>query len=191
LKIRDASAADARELAYLINLAGEGIPAYLWQSQAENGESPLAVGIRRAARPQGGFSYRHARVCVEAGRILGMLLAYPLPDPCETVDPDNYPALVVPLLELETGVPGSWYLNGIATLEDCRGRGIGRMLMLDSVQRARYAGCHQVSLIVASHNAQARRLYESLGFVERARRPLIPWPGSPPGGDWILMTREI
>ena len=42
----------APALAYLINLAGEGIPAYLWQSQAKNGESPLEVGIRRAARPQ-------------------------------------------------------------------------------------------------------------------------------------------
>ena len=64
MRIEDASIDQAADLAHLINLAGEGIPHYLWSDMAEEGEDPMAVGARRAAREEGGFSYRNARVCI-------------------------------------------------------------------------------------------------------------------------------
>ena len=50
MEIRNASRENAGDLAYLINLAGEGIPEYLWQGMVEGGESALDVGARRATK---------------------------------------------------------------------------------------------------------------------------------------------
>lgn len=55
---------NATDLAFLINLAGEGIPRYLWSEMAEDGQDPMEVGRSRASREEGGFSYTNARVIV-------------------------------------------------------------------------------------------------------------------------------
>ncbi|MDI5922338.1 GNAT family N-acetyltransferase [Halomonas sp. LR5S13] len=191
MRLRDAVRADARDLAYLINLAGEGLPEYLWGLMAEGGESPLEVGMQRAARQEGGFSYRHARVCIDRGRLVGMILAYRLPEAIDPEDLEECPAVVEPLLRLEARVPGSWYINAIATLPAARRKGIGRLLMAQAEASAIAAGCDQMSLIVAAENAVARSFYQRLGFLDAASLPLVPWPGCAQGGDWVLMTRRL
>lgn len=191
MRLRDAVRADARDLAYLINLAGEGLPEYLWGLMAEGGESPLEVGMHRAARQEGGFSYRHARVCIDRGRLVGMLLAYRLPDSCDLEDLDDCPAVVEPLMRLEARVPGSWYINAVATLPAARRKGVGRLLMAQAEASAIAAGCAAMSLIVASENSTARSFYHRLGFREVASLPLVPWPGCAHGGDWLLMARRL
>lgn len=191
MEITKASRENAGDLAYLINLAGEGIPAYLWQGMVEGDESALEVGARRAARDEGGFSYTNARICVADGALLGMILSYRQPDPYQTGDLSEYPDLVRPLVELEARAPGSWYVNAVATFEQHRGKGVGRKLMADAEDRARAQGCALVSLIVASENAGAVRLYQRLGFSATASLPLVPYPGGPHGGDWLLMVKRI
>lgn len=191
MEIRNASRSDARALAELINLAGEGIPQTLWRGVAAEGEPPLDVGAKRAARADGNFSYRNARICVEGDALLGMLLSYRLPDPCEIGDLSGLPEVVRPLLALEARAPGSWYVNAVATYESCRGRGVARTLMADAEERARACGCGVLSLIVASGNATAKRLYERLGYAVAGSLPLVPWPGGPQGGDWLLMTKRV
>jgi ribosomal protein S18 acetylase RimI-like enzyme len=47
-----------------------------------------------------------------------------------------------------------------------------------------------MSLIVAGQNAPAVALYGRLGYLERARRPVVAFAGFEHGGDWILMTRK-
>ncbi|PRY67813.1 GNAT family N-acetyltransferase [Halomonas ventosae] len=191
MRLRDAVRADARDLAYLINLAGEGLPEYLWGLMAEGGESPLEVGMHRAARQEGGFSYRHARVCIDRGRLVGMILAYRLPDADDPEELDDCPAVVEPLLRLEARVPGSWYINAIATLPAARRKGIGRLLMAQAEASSIAAGCDEISLIVASENGVARAFYRRLGYREVASLPVVPWPGGLDGGDWLLMTRRV
>ena len=73
--MRDALKTDSGDLAFLVNLAGDGIPAYLWKDKVEGDESPLDVGARRAAREDGSFSYTNARACVEKDVLLGMMLS--------------------------------------------------------------------------------------------------------------------
>lgn len=191
MRLRDAVRADARDLAYLINLAGEGLPEYLWGLMAEGGESALEVGMQRAARQEGGFSYRHARVCIDRGRLVGMILAYRLPGAGAPEEPGEGPAVVEPLMRLEARVPGSWYINAIATLPAARRKGIGRLLMAQAEASAIAAGCDEMSLIVASENATARTFYRRLGFREVASLPVVPWPGCGHGGDWLLMARRL
>jgi ribosomal protein S18 acetylase RimI-like enzyme len=189
--IEDASGEQAPELAFLINLAGEGIPQYLWTGMAQDGEDPMDIGAQRAAREEGGFSYRNARVCMEDGQLLGMMIAYQQPSPYDTSDIDDYPEVVRPLVLLEAEAPGSWYINAVATFEQFRGRGVARELLAEAEAAARAAGCEQMSLIVASENTGARRLYEHLGYRTVATRPVVSYPGCLHGGDWELMTLDL
>jgi hypothetical protein len=54
---RRAVLSDAPSLAELVNFAGEGVPYYLWERMAKEGESAWEVGRSRAEREQGGFSF--------------------------------------------------------------------------------------------------------------------------------------
>jgi cyclohexyl-isocyanide hydratase len=55
---------------------------------------------------------------------------------------------------------------------DFAGRGIGRQLMREAMQRAEKAkGLRQLYLTVLASNARAMHLYQSLGFVEFAHEP--------------------
>lgn len=191
MEIRNAAREHAADLAYLINLAGEGIPEYLWRSMIDGNETALEVGARRAEREKGSFSYTNARVCVEDGTVLGMILSYRQPDPYDTGPLDELPEVVRPLVELEARAPGSWYVNAVASFEPHRGKGVGRRLMVDAEASARAAGCDALSLIVASENTGARRLYRALGYGDAASLPVVPYPGALHGGDWVLMLKRL
>lgn len=181
----------ARALAVLINQAGEGIPEDLWKDMVEGDETPLDVGTRRAARETGGFSYRNARVAMEGGAVLGMIIAYRQPDPYEVGVLEDYPEIIRPLIVLESRVPGSWYINAIATVEDHRGRGVASALLAETQGMALMAGCSTLSLIVASENEAAKRLYEHLGFETQDVLPVVDYPECQHGGFWLLMTKAV
>ncbi len=189
--IRKATIDDAPKLAELMNMAGEGIPAYLWERAAEPGEDVMALGVRRVTRAEGGFSYTNAHVALRDGSIAGMLLGYRLPDPYDTGPLNEIPAVVQPLLALESLAPGSWYVNAVATDSAYRGQGLGRQLMELAEQLASAANAKALSLIVAEQNDLARRLYEKIGYQTIARRPIVQFPGCPHTGDWILMKKDL
>lgn len=189
--IDNADKTQAADLAYLINLAGEGIPEYLWAGMAVEGQSAMAMGALRAAREEGGFSYRNARVCMEGEKLLGMIIAYRQPQPYDISDIEDYPEIVQPLVRLEAMAPGSWYINAVATFEQHRGQGVARTLLQEAEDKARRDNCAQMSLIVASENLGAKKLYLYLGYVEQARLPVITYPGCLHGGEWILMVKTL
>lgn len=57
-------------------------------------------------------------------------------------------------------------LLGIGLERDARGQGHGRTLMITAIAWARASGLAWIDLGVFAHNARARALYDSLGFVE-------------------------
>jgi len=158
---------------------------------AEGGETPLQIGQQRAAREQGGFSYRNAQVAEVDGEVAGMVLGYRQPDPYDSDGIEELPVVVRPLVELESLAPGSWYLNGIATLEEYRGRGIGSALLQAAEAVARQSSAKAISLIVAAENSGAKRLYERNGYRPQGQRPLEPWPGCEYSGDWLLLVKDL
>ena len=111
--------------------------------------------------------------------------------PYQIGDIAQYPELVRPLVTLEAQVPGSWYINAIATHEHCRGQGVARRLMADAASQARQHHCTLMSLIVASENQAAIRLYNSIGFSSVQTLPVVPYPGALHGGQWVLMTKAV
>jgi hypothetical protein len=46
-RLRVASEADASELAELVNFAGEGLPLYIWEGLAKDGQGPREIGRAR------------------------------------------------------------------------------------------------------------------------------------------------
>jgi ribosomal protein S18 acetylase RimI-like enzyme len=190
IRLRAAKPDDARDLARLIEIAGAGIPTWLWSGMAAPGESPLDVGERRARREEGGFSYRNAIVADRAGAVVGMILAYSLP-PLGEDEIAEAPEVLRPILALEAEVPDSWYINAFAIDEAERGHGTGSRLMDATLDAARAAGCDQASVQFFSENARAGAFYRRHGFREVAARPVVPHPAFKYTGDTVLLVRDI
>jgi ribosomal protein S18 acetylase RimI-like enzyme len=178
---------DAVHLAAFVDMASQGLATRLWLGMAAPGQGPFEIGRARAMREDTGPSYRNATVAEIAGVIAGALVGYPMTRDNDRSDP---PGLLVPLLELEALATGTWYVNVLAVYPEFRGRGIGRRLLEVADERAEGLGAPRgLSIIVASTNENARRLYERHGFRLMANRAVVPFPGGPGPGDWLLMMK--
>ena len=178
-------------MAELINIAGEGLPVYLWSKMAEPGQSPWAVGRERARRDSGSFSYRNTVVREEDGRVVAALMGYPLPDEPEATDYDGMAPMFVPLQQLEDLAAGTWYVNVLAALPECRGKGYGSELLGVAEDLARHTRRKGLSIIVSDANAGARRLYERQGYTGRATRRMVKDAWKNPGENWVLLIKDL
>lgn len=178
IRYRPGEKGDAREIAELMNIAGEGIPMVLWADAASDGRDPMDIGIRKAARDDANFSYRNTLIASARGGVAGMVLAYRLPEPDLRARDDlsGLPDLVRPMVELEHEVGGSYYVNALAVRNDFRGRGIGTRLLRMLAPCARRAGCSLLSVGVFSENTGALRLYRREGFEVVGQRPVAAHP---------------
>ncbi len=185
--IRRATAADAPALADFINIAGEGLPMYLWCQMAAEGEDPWEVGRRRQAEKA-----EHGQVFVideGAGAIAG-LTGYPIPAEPEPAA-DDEPAMIQPLIELEILAPSTWYINVLAAYSEQRGRGHGTRLLALAEDIARDLRLPAMSIIISSGNAGARRLYERTGYVETARRAIVKDGWDCDSDEWMLLVKPL
>jgi ribosomal protein S18 acetylase RimI-like enzyme len=181
---------DAHTLAELVNIAGEGLPLYLWGKLAAPGESAWDVGRQRAAREEGSFSYRNATIVEADGEAAGCLIGYELPDEPEPI-PADMPPMFVPLQELENLVPSTWYVNVLAVLPGHRDKGLGTKLLERADEIGRSLGKRGMSVIASDANTGARRLYERCGYRETARREIIKEEWSHAGRQWVLLAKEF
>lgn len=189
--IRAARPEDAEHLARLINVAGEGIPRWSWACAAPSPERWLEVGIARACRDEGGFSWRNAWVVERGGKVVAMLLGYVQPDPYPLEDLDSMPDVVRPMVELEALAPGAWYVNALATYPEYRSQGLGSRLLAVAEGMARMGGSRMLSIIVAEQNRGACALYTRQGYVPVAQRPIVDYPGREYSGNWQLMIKPL
>ena len=189
--IRPATKRDALHMAALADIAGHGMPAWVWSQAREKGQSVIEVGRARAMREEGSFSYRNAHMMEADGEIAGMLLGYKQPDTMEPGDTSDMHEVFRVMTELEGEALGSWYVNILGVFPEYRWRGLGSELLARAEDLAGAADARQMSLIVESENEGAWRLYERTGYTEKARRALVQFPGSTHDGDWVLMVKEI
>lgn len=187
ITVRPATRADAADLARLVDLAGEGMPRYLWAAMAAPGEDVWAFGAGRAARDEGAFSWRNAVMAEIGGAVAGALVAYRISG--TPVVLDDLPPMFRPLQELENRAPSTHYVNVLATYPAFRRRGVGTRLL--EAARAQAEGAPGLSLIVADGNVEARRLYEAAGFAVRARAPIVKEGWDCRSRDWVLMVRPL
>ena len=189
---RPATKADAATLAVLVDIAGEGMPSFMWSTLKVPGQSVLEFGRERARRDTGGFSHKNAVIAEIGGEIAAALVGYRLNAPYDLEGSLTEASDIVrPLVRLEAKTPGSWYVNVLATFPEFRRRGIGGQLLSIAETKAREAGAPALSVIVGSWNGGAKRLYASGGYLELANEPAILFPGSPHEGDWVLMIKLL
>lgn len=74
-----------------------------------------------------------------------------------------------------------YLIANVAVHPDYRGRGIGRALTSAGINYARSHNAHAVWLHVRADNGPAVHIYQSLGFLERARRTTWQVRGEPTG----------
>ncbi|MEQ9813455.1 MAG: N-acetyltransferase [Azospirillaceae bacterium] len=189
---RPARRDEARLIGRFVAMAGDGLAEYNWSTMAEAGEQPLDVAERRLSRPAGeaDWSFENARLAVDAaGRVIGALVAFGVPDrPSEPVPEDADPVMR-PLMVLEA--PSSFYVAAIAVEPEMRGSGVGRALLGEAERLAREAGYARMSLVAFEENIGAVGLYRRLGYVEAGREPLSPHPMVRRRGDAILMVKTL
>lgn len=186
---RRAEIQDAPALAELVNYAGEGLPHYLWSRLANPGENAWDVGLARAAREEGSFSYRNAYLIQHDGQCAGALIGYEIAEAPEPV-PADMPAMFVPLQELENLAPATWYVNVLAVMPQFRRQGLGSALLGLAEELAQELSKPGLSVIVSDANGGARRLYERCGYAERESRPMVKEGWRNEGRNWVLLTKE-
>lgn len=188
---RPAGKADARALAQLIDIAGEGVPAWLWSRSCGDGQSPLDIGEERAQRDAGGFSYINAEVAVTGNEVVGMVLSYPI-DTAPEDDPNDLPAPLAPFIELEAKSVGTCYVNALAVRPGHRGRGIGARLLACAEHSARDKGYAKVSIQVFEQNVDALKQCRRLGYRDIAQSPVREHPCQPYyTGNVILLEKDL
>jgi ribosomal protein S18 acetylase RimI-like enzyme len=187
--IRLATPRDATDLVALIDMAGEGLPSYFWSQAAEDGQSPFEIGRARAMAEKGPFSYRNARIAEIGGNVAGAVICRPIDDPADLGEVDDLHEIVQPLVRLEAEAPGALYVNVLAVYPEYRGKGIGAELLAHADAGGRTAASRGMAIIVASENVVAWQLYEHSGYREKARLPLVGYPGYGRGDNWILLTK--
>lgn len=189
--IRQADAADAKDLAELINLAGEGIPNWLWSRACVEGQTPLEIGIERAKRKTGGFSYMNALIAEGNSHPKGMVLSYAI-DEAPTDDPDDLPAPIAPFVALEKLSVGTWFVNALAVYDSAQNQGIGTGLMTAAEDLARAGGRNEMSIQVYSQNTGAVRLYNRLGYARIASERVRLHPCPPyHTGEVLLLKKSL
>jgi len=190
--IRPATLQDAQVLAELVNFAGEGLPFYLWSKMATDGEDPWSIGIARARREEGSFSYKNATIVEETRAAAACLIGYPLSNEPEPIDEANMPPMFVPLQQLENLVYGTWYVNVLACYPQWRNKGFGTLLLEHAEKIAAAEDVRKgMSVIVADNNIGARRLYERIGYRQIADRPMVKERWESKGSAWVLLTKKI
>ncbi len=82
-----------------------------------------------------------------------------------------------PTTDYIVGYVGIWlmvdeaHIVAIAVREDCRGRGLGELLLVESIELALQTQMENVTLEVRRSNTPAQNLYEKYGFLRVGVRP--------------------
>jgi ribosomal protein S18 acetylase RimI-like enzyme len=185
--VRRATSADAAALAAFINIAGEGLPLYLWRQIAGDGEDPWEIGRKRQVeRMEASTSF----FIDEGGGAIACLTGYPIPALPEPVADDELDVFR-PLIELENLAPSTWYVNILAAYPENRGRGYGTRLLALAEDIARDQALPAMSLIISDGNEGARRLYERTGYGEIARRAIVKDGWECDSDEWVLLVKRL
>ncbi|SLN17880.1 putative acetyltransferase [Roseovarius gaetbuli] len=178
---------DAHSLADLVNFAGEGLPLHIWTGLARDDEDPWEIGRARQAEKA-----RDGQIVVMDngdGAVAG-LTGYSIRSEPEPIGED-FPPLFRPLQELENNALESWYVNVLACYPTHRGQGIGSQLLELAERIGASEGLRRMSVIVASNNTGARRLYERHGYRQAATLPCVKATWETDTEAWVLLIKSL
>lgn len=190
--IRPATAADIGDLTRY-QLASYGGYADVMYDDAVPGMTPRQILEMRFEQEGTTFHYSRGWIAEIDGEPAGGAHAYPVDDesddPPDPFIPRDRLYYFAPLEGLV--LPGSYYLNIISVDDAHRGKGVGRRLLEHVMTEAGNAGFEKLSLLAFESNTAAIGLYESIGFRELKRRPVVPHPALRFEGSILLMAANL
>lgn len=190
--IRRAEARDLSDVVILLDIASQGLLNTLWQQQAGEGNSPIALGrerIRTRADLPSFIDNWQVMVC--GADIAGGCAGYKVPDPYEPDDIAELPEYYAPLLELESRAAGTFHMIAIAVFPDYRGRGIATKLLSTMERTAVLNGSTVMSIIAKGSNSLACGFYEANGYTVIAQCQAVPTPCFSTDDKWLLYQRPL
>ena len=190
--IRPAQVADIPHLARALMSASGGLTEAVYEG-AIPGRSTDLIVEHLFSRPNATTSFTNCLVAESEGRVLGSIHAFPMNDmggdPADPLVSGDRLYLYTPFEQMHAD--GSFYIMAVAVYPEFRGAGIGRRLIAEAEAAAKARGFGETSLNVFAENRGALKLYESLGYEERARQPAVGHERLRYGGDCLLMTRAL
>lgn len=170
---------DGREFALLADQSAEGFFRFML--------GPRATEIVATAflQPEHDLSYQHVTFSERDGVIVGMWSGYtaeqhrrsslrPLKQAAGRRNLRMRAVLIMfaPVMRIIDSIADDdFYLGHIAVNEDCRGAGIGSVLLESFEHRARAAGSTRLALDVSADNVGARQFYERRGWSVESQWP--------------------
>ena len=176
----------------------EGVAYAKFLDQAADGFIRFMLGAKFAeviaetfATPAHDFSFENVIVAERDGVIVGAAAGYTAEQHSNCSDEvltkaKGFPALRMSLVQVVAGPlwrflntvdDGDFYLQSIAVKPECRGEGIGSLLINAMEERAANTNATRIVLDVAAKNEGARRLYERRGMtVEKSWPRRFPIP---------------
>lgn len=200
---RTATASDSPTIAELFQIASDGVVDYVWQTLKPQYPSltPLQIGAIRYANPESIFGYPNAVLAEQQGKIMGMMVTFPVEHAPPSVDDADdeaegdrpTPEMLEPdvLAPYNLEAPGSWYIAALALFPLFRGQGIGTQFLQLAHQQAAQHGFNELSLLCFEQNEGALRLYQRHGFTVIERAAVVPHPLIHYTGNILLMTAPV
>ena len=171
VSIRDAREDDAEFLAQVILAA-----AHLSDMGADTAKSTATTTAASAGdltaicrHTDTLYSWRNARIACACGKRAGAMVSYPgdIYIAARSITFPLLPGLTqaqIDATDIET-LPGEWYLDSLAVLPEFRRAGIGKMLVMDAIERGRNAGYAQFTLLAEKSSTHLVEYYTRLGFA--------------------------
>ena len=172
------------------------VAALMWQAMPEVvafwiGRADVNAGkafLRQwVAMRENLYSFENTLVFEEKGMVAASITGY---------DGARWQALCAPIVAAQSAAlgrmlqladetqVGEWYVDTVSVVPALQGRGMGRQMMAAFADHARAQGGSRLGLLVAFDKADARRLYERIGFVAAGEKYLA-------GEGYHHMVREL
>lgn len=167
--------ARAEEAPFLAKCIMAGMHFYDFETEVPEDEQIYLRLVDCERREDLLYSYTRTRVAeVDDGKVVAALISYPgeiYRDLREKTFSELWPefAAMNASSDQETG-PGEYYLDSLAILPEYRGKGIGRALIRDGIEKGLALGYKTISLVADSDMPHLVSLYESLGFRKQEIR---------------------
>ncbi len=173
--IRKAEITDATAIAHLMVAAMEDLALQFVASS--NRTDALSLFERFCSQTQNQYSFENTLVYLIDDQVAGSITVYDgaliesLRQPFFDYIRANFHVQGFEM-ELESGA-GELYIDTLSVNPAYQGKGIGKQLIVAALHWAKELGHQKVGLLVDQDNPNAKRLYESLGFVNVADKYLL------------------
>ena len=184
LTFRPAIPDDAADIAQLINIAAEGMPAAFWTDMGVIGQDPLEIGRDRCRQTDTVFSWLRATMAIMDGEVVGFSLNHLTADVPQNMDEGIHP-MFRPLMRLATGDQALKSVHAIAVYPKFRRKGVGREIVRHLESQSQMVGLITTN---ANSNGQAFCKAISYGIVDKA--PVIKGNWETSADTWVLLQKS-